>query len=214
MLHQLQTAPAVEAELLGDLTPLLEQIGSPDGLAALAGAWDPLATTTVRTAAGLRSFLGEYHARILQPLELPAIQRAFVYAGRNELRELIAFDQSLAAEMTLKKFASASRVVGLGQLQRLRPLRDQRLVQRYLTAVEEGTANGWHTLVYGLKLAVYSLPLRPGLIGYAQRTTRGFIQSAARSLELPEMDAESLVREFSARLPAAVELLLPVGISF
>ena len=43
-----------------------------------------------------------------------------------------------------------------------RPLRDQRLVQRYLTAVEQGEAQGWHTLVYGLTLAVYSLPLRQG----------------------------------------------------
>ena len=50
MLQQIQKAPAVEAELLGDLTPLLEQLGSPDGLAALAGAWDPLAATTVGTS--------------------------------------------------------------------------------------------------------------------------------------------------------------------
>ena len=212
MLSQFQKAPALEAELLGDLIPLLEQIGSPDGLAALAGTGDPLATLTIRTTAGLRSFLREYHARILQPLELPAIQRAFVHTGRNELRELIAFDQSLVEDMTLKTFAPASRLVGLAQLQRLRPLRDQRLVQRYLTAVEAGTANGWHTLVYGLTLAVYYLPLRPGLIGYAQRTTRGFIQSAARSLQLSETDSESLIEEFSARLPAAIEPLLPAGI--
>ena len=212
MLHSLQTAPAAEPELLGDLNPLLDQIGSPDGLAALAGSRDPLTLGTVRTAAGLRTFLGEYHTRILQPLELPAIQRAFVHAGRNELRELIAFDQSLAPEMTLKDFASASRLVGLGQLQRLRPLRDQRLVQRYLAAVEQGTANGWHTLAYGLTLAVYYLPLRQGLIGYAQRTTRGFIQSAARSLELSQTESDSLVEEFSAHLPVIVEPLLPTGI--
>ena len=99
-------------------------------------------------------------------------------------------------------------------MQRLRPLRDQRLVQRYLAAVEEGTANGWHTLVYGLTLAVYSLPLRPGLIGYAQRTTRGFIQSAARSLKLSKADSEAFVAEFSAGLPSAVESLLPAGIIF
>jgi urease accessory protein UreF len=212
MQSQLQTAPAIEADLLGDLTPLLERIGSPDGLAALAGARDPLAAPPIHTAAGLRSFLGEYHARILRPLELPAIQRAFVHTGRNELRELIAFDQSLAAEISLKDFASASRRVGLAQLQRLRPLRDQRFVQRYLAAVEQGAANGWHTLVYGVTLAIYYLPLRPGLIGYAQRTTCGFIYSAARSLELPIKISESLIEEFSACLPAAVEPLLPSGI--
>jgi urease accessory protein UreF len=139
---------------------------------------------------------------------LPAIQRAFAHARRNELRELVAYDQTLAAEIALKEFSSASRIVGLAQLRRLRPLRDERFVQRYLAAVEQGAATGWHTLVYGITLAVYFLPLRPGLIGYAQRTTRGFIQSAARSLRLPEADANSLVAEFSARVPAAVEPLL------
>ncbi len=61
--------------------------------------------------------------------------------------------------------------------------------KRYLAAVESGEAHGWHTLVYGLTLAVYSLPLRQGLLGYAQQTTRGFIQAAARSLELSETDS-------------------------
>jgi urease accessory protein UreF len=212
MLYQLQKTSAQEAELFGDLTPLLEQIGSPDGLATLAGAWDPLAAGSAKigTATALRSFLDEYQTRVLQPVELPAIRRAFAHAERNELRELIAFDQS-ATEAVLKNFASASRMVGLAQLQRLRPLRDQRLVQRYLTAVEGGAANGWHTVVYGLLLAVYSLPLRPGLIGYAQRTTRGFVQSAARSFEVSEEESESLVAEYSNSILAAVESVLATG---
>ena len=212
MLHQLQNAAAAEAELLGDLNPLLEQIGSPSGLASLAGGRDPLAALTIRTVAGLHSFLDEYHKRILQPLELPAIQRAFVHAQQNELRELVAYDQQLATEVALKDFSTASRIVGLARLQRLRPLRDHRFVQRYLAAVEQGAATGWHTLVYGVTLAVYHLPLRSGLAGYAQRTTQGFIQSAARSLKLSATDAESLVEEFSARLPAAIEPLLPTAV--
>ena len=212
MLHQLQNTTAAEAELFGDLNPLLEQIGSPDGLASLTGGRDPLAALAIRTTAGLRSFLDEYHKRILQPLELPAIQRAFGHARQNELRELVAYDQQLATEAGLKDFSAASRIVGLAQLQRLRPLRDDRFVQRYLAAVEASTATGWHTLVYGVTLAVYHLPLRPGLVGYAQRTTQGFIQSAARSLKLSRPDAESLIEEFSARLPAAIEPLLPTAV--
>ena len=207
MSHQTQIAQ-LTAELLGDLHPLIEQLGLLDGLVTLAGAASSLHLRQITTVADLRMFLQNYHAQILRPLELPAIQRAYGHASRNELRELIAFDKQLAGEPILQNFASASRRVGQSQLQRLRPLRDQRLVQRYLTAVEQGEAHGWHTLVYGLTLAVYSLPLRQGLFGYAQQTTRGFIHSAARSLKLSETASLELLNELSANFSAAVEPLL------
>jgi urease accessory protein len=207
MLHQTQLAPAT-ADLLGDLHPLIEQLGSAEGLAALADAANSLPLRQITTASGLQNFLQNYHAKILQPLELPAIQRAFNHASRNELRELIAYDRQLADEPLHQSFATASRRVGQSQLQRLRPLRDHRLVQRYLAAVELGEAHGWHTLVYGLTLSVYSLPLRQGLCGYARQTTRGFIQSAARSLALRETDAAKILEELSPAIPAAVESLL------
>jgi len=208
MLRQTQNMPVEAAELLGDLHPLVEQLGSVDGLFTLAGASDSLQLGHVDNLPALRVFLQNYHARILRPLEMPAIRQAFFHASRNELRELIAFDQQLAAEPILQNFASASRRVGQAQLQRLRPLRDQRLVQRYLAAVEQGGAHGWHTLVYGMTLAVYSLPLRQGLLGYAHQTTRGFIQSASRSLRLSKASSRTLFEELCADLPAAVESLL------
>jgi len=93
-------------------------------------------------------------------------------------------------------------------LQKLRPLRDERLLQRYLHAVETGEANGWHTLVYGLPLALYSLPLRQGLLGYAQQTMRGFIHAAARSLKLTEADCGALFEELCAPLAGEVQLLV------
>jgi urease accessory protein UreF len=124
------------------------------------------------------------------------------------VRELIALDCRLASEPILQAFASASRRVGQSQLRKLRPLRDQRVVQRYLHAVESGQADGWHTLVYGLTLAVYSLPLRQGLLGYAHQTTRGFIYSAARMLQLSEHQCRALFDTLCADLPAAVEDLL------
>jgi urease accessory protein UreF len=83
------------------------------------------------------------------------------------------------------------------------------VIQRYLHALDTGDAHGWHTLVYGLTLAVYSLPLRQGLLGYAQQTTRGFIHAAARSLRATEAGCRGLFDELCRPLPAAVELLLP-----
>jgi urease accessory protein UreF len=195
------------AEWLGDAHPLVAQLGSADGLASLHALAGPLRTRPVASLTALREFLLAYREQVLLPHELPAIQTAFAHASRNESRELIAFDQRLAREPALRDFAAASRRVGQAQLQKLRPLRDERLVQRYLAAVDCQTAHGWHTLVYGLTLVVYSLPLRPGLLGYAHQTTRGFIQAAARSLPCAEDQWRALFAELCAPLPGAVDLL-------
>lgn len=208
MVKQTQVALNDAAEWLGDWHPLAEQLGSADGLIALGSVSALLRLGPVDDLPSLRRFLQEYQAQILLPLELPAIESAHGHATANELRELVALDQKLALEGMLQNFASASSRVGQWQLQKLRPLRDQRLVQRYLQAVEGGEAHGWHTLVYGVTLAIYSLPLRQGLLGYAHQTTRGFIYSAARSLELSEHDCRELFDELCAPLPAALEVLL------
>lgn len=201
------------AEWLGDAHPLVEQLGSADGLASLHALADALRARSVANSPALREFLRAYHERILLPHELPAIQAAFAHAGRNEVRELIAFDQQLAREPMLQDLAAASRRVGQAQLQKLRPLHDERGVQRYLAAVENHEAHGWHTLVYGLTLAVYSLPLRQGLLGYAHQTTRGFIHAAARSLRLTETDCRALFDELCAPLPAAVAALVVTSVA-
>jgi urease accessory protein UreF len=183
------------AEWLGDAHPLVAQLGTADGLASLHTLAESLAIRPITNLEGLREFLRAYHERILGPHERPAIQTAFTHASRNEVRELIAFDQQLGNEPALRDFASASERVGRAQLQKLRPLRDERMVQRYLAAVESGQAHGWHTLVYGMTLVLYSLPLRQGLLGYAHQTTRGFIHAAARGLQLKEADCRELFAE-------------------
>ena len=196
------------AEWLGDAHPLVEQLGSADGLVSLHGLADSLAARPVTSFASLREFLCSYQERILLSHELPAIRDAQQHAANNHVRELVALDQQLSNEPVLRDFAAASRRVGQAQLQRLRPLRDERIVQRYLHAVENGEAHGWHTLVYGLTLAVYSLPVRQGLLGYAHQTTRGFIHAAARSLKVTEAECRELFDELCEPLPAVVEALV------
>lgn len=193
---------------LGDWHPLAEQLGSTDGLASLGSLCAFLSLRPVQDLRSFRRFLRSYHAEILGPLELPSIHASFRHTERNELRELVALDQHLAGQPLLGSFANASRRVGQSQLQKLRPLRDQRMVQRYLLTVDTGQAHGWHTLVYGLTLEVYSLPLRQGLLGYAQQTTRGFIYAAARMLRLSERQCRAVFEEYCAELPEAVENLI------
>jgi len=197
----------VVEEFLGDVAPLAEQLGSAEGLVALSGAVSKQfhRVTDLRS---LRCFLRDYQSNILFPLEWPAICRAYSHASRYEIRELIALDRQLANEPLLQTFATASQRVGKIQLKRLRPLRDQRLVQRYLRAVQAGEACAWHTVVYGLILSLYSLPLRQGLLSYALQTTRGFIRSASSPLRLGQVRCEDLMSEVCSGLPEAVNALL------
>jgi len=208
MLKQTKIAHAEAAEWLGDLHPLMEQLGSVEGLVTIGAAAALLRVPPADNPTALRLFLGNYQSQILLPLELMAVQRAFEHTNRNELNELMALDLRLTREPILREFAAASRRIGQYQLQRLRPLRDQRFVQRYLQAVEQGGAHGWHTLVYGVTLALYSLPLRQGLVSFARQTLRGFIHRSARSLRLSEADCQLLLDEHFVELSIAVEHLL------
>jgi urease accessory protein UreF len=208
MWKQLQPVLVEPAEGLGDSHRLVEQLGSTHGLVALAEVSACLRIDPVLDLPSLRRFLHDYQRQILLPIELPAIQRAFDHACHREIRELIKLDRELAANAALKPFAEASRRVGQRELGKMRPLRDERMVRRYLEAVDNGVADAWHTVVYGLTLALYSMPLRQGLLAYGFQTTHGFISSAAAGLRLSESDCRGLLEELCNHLPPAVEMLI------
>jgi len=193
---------------LGQQHPLVEQLESADGLSDMQALAAELTSQTAATTSALRRFLAHYRDEVLYPFELAAIQRAHDHALRHETRELIAFDAKLSGNGGLTAFASASKRIGRHQLACLRPLRDQRLVQRYLAAVEEGDAHGWHTLVFGVTLAVYSLPIRQGLHAYASRTLEGFIKSPSSPLRQDEAAANELLESLLSTAPETIETLL------
>jgi urease accessory protein UreF len=170
----------------------MEQLGAPNELAMLNVFSDAFVCPKIRDFDSLSVFLEAYQKQRLYPVEWPAIIRAHSLACHNHSRELIALDQGADAGGHAG-FARASRWVGRRQLERLRPLRDHRVVQRYLEAVDARQAEGWHTLVYGVTLAVYSLPLRQGLMNYARQTLNGFIEAAGRSLQIPDEACQELL---------------------
>jgi len=208
MTQTVLTADLLAPELAGDARELLDQLGSPEVLPTLATAATALTLEAVRDEATLRRFLAGYREQVLLPVEIPTILRAHGHAARNELRELLALDHALARDARLREFRAASAAVGRRQLSRLRPLRDQRLIQRYLHAVEAGEAHGWHTLVFGVFLAQYSLPLRQGLLLYGQRTLGGFLDAATGTLRLPAATADALFADAVLPLFPAVNQLL------
>ncbi len=210
MTHRAFSTELLAPEFTGDACELLAQLGAPEALPTLALAATSLTLEAVRDEATLRRFLAGYREQVLLPIELPAILAAHGHACRGELRELIALDRSLASDSRLREFRAASAAVGRRQLSKLRPLHDQRLVQRYLRAVENAEAHGWHTLVFGIFLAQYSLPLRQGLALYAQRTLGGFLDSAGATLRLPVAVCDELFTEATAPVTNAVNGLLAI----
>ena len=185
--------------LLGDLRSLVQQLGSSEASVDLP------AETTPASFSALRQFLQRYKRDVLIKHEWPAIYRAYQHVSHNECHELIALDDSLTGGAP---FADASRRIGQFQLKRLAPLRGERVLSRYLAAIEEGRAHGWHTLVYGLTLAVYSLPVRQGLMHYAHQILRGYVESAAQSFSISEEESRATLAELLGDLPHELEKLL------
>lgn len=199
-----ETAQSKAENLLGDFSALLQQVGV-NGIVPEGNPPLTVPSEYLDNLPALQLFLDSYLAQVLLPLELPAIAEACERVRRGELRELIALDQRIGGEERLASFASASRTIGSMQLQRLKPLRDERTVQRYLGAVENGEAAGWHTLVYGLTLAVYSVPLRQGLLYYARETISTLASTAAASELFADPACQEMLEKILAKLPQAVE---------
>ncbi len=198
---------AAEAELSSrEFCALLRQLGPPDGFLGCLTAHLP--PDAVHSGNSLRVFLEAYQTQVLVPLEMPVITRARAHAARGHLRELIALDRELEIKPIWPIFASASRRVGRAQLERLQPLRDERTVRRYLAAVQAGEATGWHTVVYGLTLAVYSLPLRHGLLAYARQTLAGLALAAGGPRVFAAPASQETLQDLLCQIPAAIEQTL------
>jgi urease accessory protein UreF len=200
-----EDAQSGAAGLLEDFSALLLQIGSPESFSGLPFAPQSWQADKLAGVAGFSYFLENYQTQLLVPLEFPAILRACACAVAGQSRELIGLDRELARQPLFAPLASASRRAGRRQLERLRPLRDERTVQRYLRAADSGDAHGWHTVVYGLTLGVFSWPLRQGLMVYARQTLAGLAHGAARSQSMSELACGDILQSLFARLPQAVD---------
>jgi urease accessory protein UreF len=201
------TTVAHEA-LLGELRGLLAQLGAAESLVNLSAAADALAQPELPSWEVFGEFISTYKTKVLYQHELSAIYRAYLHGRSHESRELVSLDQQLENVRTLRPFSQASRRIGETQLKALAALRGERVAAKYYAAVQEGRANGWHTLVYGLTLAVYSIPVRQGLVGYATQILRAYIHAAARTFGASTQSAQHLLDKLCADLPQEVDSVL------
>lgn len=163
----------------------------------------------IEDAASLRKALRHFKTSLLIPVELPAIYRSCRLASANDLEGLLRLDASLEKQISNPTFARASQNIGRVQLKRLRPLKDHRVTRRLLEAVNRGSANGWHTLVYGVSLEIYSIPTRQGLLHYANRTLWTLLDCGAKTIDLREREATKMFEDLIRGIPASIDRLLP-----
>ncbi len=197
-----------QGALLGEVRALLEQLGGTANLINLHAAAETLACPEVANWEVFREFINTYKVKVLYAQELEAIYRGYTHARANEGRELVLLDQELAKVLRPRPLGEASRRIGQAQLQNLAPLRGEPVAAKYHAAVREGKAEGWHTLVYGLMLAVYCIPLRQGLAGYATQILNGYVQAAGRTFSVSEEDRADLLNALCADLPQRVDSVL------
>lgn len=205
----LDIARAEAKRWLGDWHPLVRQIAPGQGVTHPHPSGKTPAANGIASVALLHAVLLNYKLSTLLPFELPAVKQACEYTQRNEMKELVAFDRALSQASWLKPYEQDSRVAGRLHLERLKPLRDQRGIRRYITAVEEGQANGWHLLVAGAALGLYSVPLRQGLMDYALHTFWNVVGQAMGPLGLEASEATELVNELGSDLPDRIQPLFP-----
>jgi len=159
----------------------------------------------VRDMRGLRLFLDRYERDILRPIELPAVLSAYWFANRGQFRELLELDAELSADASLMPFAAASLAVGREHLRLLKPMYDQRMVQRFRKCEVAGEARGWNPIVFGIFLSIHSVPVREGMVQFGTQLWSGFINSAQKSCHLPDAECTELLREYLDRLPGWIE---------
>lgn len=154
-----------------------------------------------------RSLLESHRDGVIIGLDWPIIVEAAEATRLGRHHGLVELDQNYAARRA-GRWDEASFRVGRRQLSRLRAARDLRAVQRYLEAVEDGRAQGWNPIVFGVALAAFNLPYRQGLLHYAGALLHGLAERC-RPRDLPEDEWRAWMDRLEAPLPERARMLLP-----
>ena len=168
-----------------------------------------LGMAPLQSGADLERLLERYRTTILEPIELPAITRVNIQALRGRAAELITQDQSFAGmhpEWLL--LMPASTRMGRDYLNRLRPLQDERVIQKLIEAVKYDRTPGHHLTVFGLTMAVFSIARRQGLAEYAQFALNAVVSTAAEKLKITQEERDYLLSRSQTQLPQSISRLM------
>ena len=181
----------------------LEAVLCADTLAEVLGIGSLQTTTDVGR------LLDRYRTGFLEPVELPLIAKAQRLAAQGRAKELIALDQQLGGDHPeWLQLTPASTRIGRDYLKRLRPLQDERTVQRLIDAVRFDRMPGHHLTVFGLTMAVFSIAQRQGLAEYAQFAMEAVVATAAGKLKFNQPEREQLLSRTHTQLPEMIDRMV------
>lgn len=196
----------------GQYVALAEVMASPDSETA---PHCPAAIAGATSVPALCEAVHRHAEHVICSREWPVVLKAWQLAREGRVRELLELDAAWGRDLAAGDFPGASVHVGRRQLGKLRGLRHERVIRRYLDAIEAGQARGWHPVVYGVVLAVYHLPLHQGLMHFASRTLAGLVSAAERHHRLPASECQALLdaacSQLSGRLPRLPDLASAPG---
>ena len=170
---------------------------------------DTLGMGKITSTAELTVLLERYRITLLEPVELSTISHAHHLASRGRARELIKLDEAfLGNHPEWLRLSAGSIRFGNDCLSRLRPLRDERVVQRMIEAVRFGKTPGHHLTVFGLTMAAFSIAPRQGLVDYAQAALKAVVATTTETLKLTQADCKLLLARSHAPLPKAIDRMV------
>lgn len=102
-------------------------------------------------------------------IELPLVLESFNLATHGKFREIIQLDKSAGAKPWISDYQENAVAAGRDQLHALSPLTDHKGIQSMIAALNRGTCLGHQPVIYGLFFNAYSIPIRQGLIYYAEQ---------------------------------------------
>lgn len=194
---------SLEAEsLLGEVQSLAEEAGGPPWFVS-----NRPSKGVAESVEALSHHLHHYLTETLSRQEWPVIVRARTLTQEGKHQDVVQLDQEWGLKAHQNPFSEASFRVGRRQLSKLRGLRQERVIHHYWKAIEKGTAQGWHPVVFGVVLGVYHLPLRTGLIQFASHSLEGMVTSAERIGRLPAKACQTTLDLAITQLP---QLLPPL----
>jgi urease accessory protein UreF len=165
----------------------------------------PLELESVTSLKEFRVFLDRYEKEIFCDIELPAVHSAYWFANRGQFKELLDLDAELTESPSLRLFSEESLCVGRQHLRMLKPMYDQRLLQRYRKCVINGEAKGWNPIVFGIFLSIHSVPVREGLLQFGTQTWNGFINGIREQCGFSESECSKLLNKYVNHLPRWIE---------